>query len=205
MLHGQTIGWVLLVGILGAGGGWTEEPDWENRAVAALAAGDAPELRTLATEYRQLPPETRRALPLRIRPQSVEFSYRGEFPGDQEPWNFLEYLVAAESKGYEALLVASENELTRIQLLRPLFEPRADGTQCAWSARLVWIEDASPQSVGLGDLVFAVDRQQLTDFRNRLAVREAGLGSTVNLVADPGSLPGRRVPALVQLTVRLEP
>src|SRR5262249_9227269 len=78
------------------------DPDlkWEAGALKALADGDAPALKQLAAEYRKLTPDARNALPVRIRDNSVEFAFRGEFRGDQYSFEMLEYLVSGPGKDY---------------------------------------------------------------------------------------------------------
>jgi hypothetical protein len=188
--------------------GATQPPDpapkWEARAVAALAASDQKGLAALAAEYRQLTLEARRELPLRVRDDSVEFTFRGEYPADKTPWQMLEYLVCDAGRDYETLLVAPEAELRRVQALRPVFEKwGVDGRRRWWSARLVWAEDGVPRSVDLADLLILLDPKERDRFRDQLEVNSVGLGGSMNVEADPATLPRRRVPAVLLLTLRL--
>jgi hypothetical protein len=179
---------------------------WEARALAALEAGDRKALQSLAAEFRKLSPEDRRDLPLRVREESVEFAFRGEFPGNKSPWQMLEYLVSGPEKDYESLLVAPAAELKRVESLRPVFEKRAgEGRRKWWSARLVWTEGEAPQSADLTDLLVLLERTERDQFRDRLGIVDAGLGGTINVKADPASLPRRRLPALLLLTLRIAP
>src|SRR5262249_3208300 len=77
-------------------------PKFEVRALRALAEADREALRLLAAEFGKLPAAARRKLPLRVREDSVEFAFRGEFPGDQFRAHMLEYLVSGPAKDYES-------------------------------------------------------------------------------------------------------
>jgi hypothetical protein len=179
-------------------------PNWEGRAIAALAAGDQKSLRSLAEEYRKLPPRDRAKLPVRIRDDAVEFAFRGEFPGDQSPWGMLEYLASGPGKDYEALLVVSAAEGKRVQALRAFFEkqPRKGRGQ-SWSARLAWVEDGKPESTCLTDLLAPLKVDERERFLDQVGVNSAGLGGDLNVAADPARLPRKRAPALLLLTIRL--
>ena len=88
------------------------DPDlkWEAAAVKALADGDGKALRQLAADYRQLTPEARRDLSVRVRDDAVEFDFHGEFRGDQFGPEMLEYLASVPGKDYESLLVVGLRE-----------------------------------------------------------------------------------------------
>jgi hypothetical protein len=179
---------------------------WEARVLAALEAGDQKALRALAAEFWKLAPVVRRDLPLRVHAESVEFAFRGEFRGDQTPWGILEYLVSSPGKDYESLLVAPAAELKRVQALKPIFDKRAgEGRRKWWSARLVWTEGEKPNSVDLMDLLTLLEPKERDRFRDELSIVEAGLGGTINVNADSASLPRKRVPALLLLTIRVAP
>jgi hypothetical protein len=175
---------------------------WEARALKALAEGNRAALRALAAAFRDLPPGGRRELPVRIREESVEFSFHGEFRGDHFSAEMLEYLVSGPDKDYESLLVAPAAELERVQALRPLFVKLAEKkARRTWSARLVWTEDGLPQSVELADLLIRVLPEERERFLDRLGVNDAGLGGTINVKADAALLPRKRVPAKLLLTI----
>jgi hypothetical protein len=197
-----------LVALLAGASGRAEGPgpDWEGRAIAALAAGDAKALRSLAEEYRRLPPADRGKLPVRIREASVEFAFRGELPGDQSPWGMLEYLASGPGKDYESLLVVSEAERKRAQALQRFFDkqPRK-GRGKLWSARLVWALEGKPESASLTDLLAPLKPEERERFRDQIEVNSAGLGGSLNVEADPARLPRKRTPALLLLTIRLPP
>jgi hypothetical protein len=180
------------------------DPDWENRGIAALAAGDAKALKALAEEYRKLAPRDRAKLPVRIREDAVEFAFRGEFPGDQSPWNLLEYLASSPGKEYESLLIISDAEQRRIQALSPFFEKQPEKGRGKWlSAQLAWVEDGRPDSVSLSDLLIPLKATERERFLDQLVVASAGLGGDLNVEADSARLPRKRVPALLLVTVRL--
>jgi hypothetical protein len=179
---------------------------FEARVLKALADGDRAGLRSLAGEYRGLSPAARRALPLRVREDSVEFAFRGEFVGDQFSPEMLEYLVSGPGRDYEALLVARGAELGRVQALLPFFARRAgEGRRRWWSARLVWAERDAPQSVDLGDLLIRLGARERDRFLDGLGINSVGLGGDLNVNADVGLLPRRRVPARLLLTIRVVP
>jgi hypothetical protein len=179
---------------------------WEARALAALADGDRKALRSLADEFGRLSPEARRDLSLRVREDSVEFAFRGEFPADDSPWNLLEYLVSGPANAYESLLVASAAERKRVRALGPFFRKYAgEGRGKWWSARLVWTEGGTPQSADLADMLLPVKAADRERFRDGIAVNDAGLGGSMNVQADPASLPRKRVSALLLLTLRIAP
>jgi hypothetical protein len=185
-----------------------EQPDskWEGRGIAALVAGDPKALQALAEGYRLLPPGERGHLPVRIRADAVEFAFRGHFPGDQSPWGMLEYLASGSGKDYESLLVVSEAEQKRVQALRPFFQKYPEkGRGKLWSARLTWVEDGKPNSTDLADLLAPLSANERERFRDQIEVNSAGLGGSLNVVADPARLPRKRTPALLQLTIRLPP
>jgi hypothetical protein len=173
--------------------------------VAALEAGERKSLQSLADEFHKLPPEARRDLPVRIREESVEFAFRGEFPGDQSPWQMLEYLACGSGKDYESLLVVPEAERKRLAALRRTFGKRAGEGRREWSARLVWADGATPQSVDLTDLLIRVPPEERARFLDGLRITGAGLGGDINVQADPATLPHRRVAALLLLTIRIAP
>lgn len=198
----------LLTCVIFCGPARVAEPDQqlEDRALAALATGDRAALRSLAQEYRQLPPQARSKMSVRVRDDSVEFAFRGEFPADRSPWQMLEYLVSGPDKDYESLLVAPEAELKRVQGLRPVFDKRAgEGRRQGWSARLVWAEGGTPHSADLTDSLILIERGERDRFLDGLGIRDAGLGGSMNVNADPASLPRQRVPALLLLTIRIAP
>jgi hypothetical protein len=199
--------WVpVFVGLAALGGVRGAEPDgkWEDRAIAVLESGDAKALRALAAEFWQVKPEDRQKLPVRIREDSVEFSFRGEFPGDKEPWVMLEYLVSGAGKDYETLLVVADAELKRTEPLRKVFAKRpVKGRGKTWSARLVWTDGETPQSVDLTDLLQKLKPAERDYFLDHLAYNGTGIGNGANVVADSAGLPRRRVPALLQFTFRV--
>jgi hypothetical protein len=180
------------------------DQDWEGRAVAALAAGDQKALRSLAEEYRKLSPQDRARLPVRIHEDAVEFAFRGEFRGDQTPWQMLEYMASGPGKDYESLLVVPEAEQKRVQALRPFFQkhPEKDRGRL-WDARLTWVEDGKPESTSLADLLAPLKPEVRERFRDQIHVNSAGLGGDLNVEADAARLPRKRVPALLLLTIRL--
>jgi hypothetical protein len=199
------LGWSLA---FAGGASFAAEPaqKWEARALAALEAKDRKELQALAAEFMRLAPEVRRALPLKVYEDSVEFAFRGEFPADKTPWGMLEYLASSPEKDYESLLVVSAAELKRVQALKPVFEKRAGkGSGKWWSARLVWVEDKLPQALDLTDLLRPLKAAERERFLAELHILDAGLGGTLNVNADPAYLPKGRVPALLLLTIRIAP
>jgi hypothetical protein len=178
----------------------------EARARKALETGDVAALRILAADLGKLTPEARRTLPLRVREGAVEFAFRGEFVGDQFSPEMLEYLISGRGKDYEALLVAPAAELARVQSLRPFFDTRAGaGRRKWWSARLVWADGGTPHSADLADLLVGLGAKERERFLDQLGVNAAGLGGDKNVQSEPGSLPRKRVPALLLLTLRLSP
>jgi hypothetical protein len=180
------------------------DPKWEEQARKALADGDRQSLQQLAAEYRKLAPEVRGAIPVRIRDDSVEFAFRGEFRGDQFESQMLEYLVSAPGKDYESLLVVIGPEEERVQALRSVFDKRArKGRGETWTARLTWSDGEQPQSVELADLLIPLDAAERTEFLDQLAVNRAGLGGSKNVQSVLGVLPKKRVPARLYLTVRM--
>ncbi|HJZ94748.1 MAG TPA: hypothetical protein VKE40_28035 [Gemmataceae bacterium] len=177
---------------------------WEERAVAALAAEDRKALKFLAEDFQKLTPDARRDLPLRIREDSVEFAFRGEFPADKEPWKMLEYMVCDRGRDYETLLVAPDAELPRVEAMRPFFKKHSgEGRRHWWSARLVWAEAETPQSVELADLLAGLEPVERDRFRDELSPNGIGLGCGTNVKADIAALPRKRVPALLLLTLRV--
>jgi hypothetical protein len=182
------------------------DPSWEKRACKALEEGDRVRLRQLAAEFRKLSPETRSALPLRIREDSVEFVFRGVFPGDQFSAEMLEYLVCAPGKDYESLLVAPPAEQKRVQALQGFFATHVqEGRRKRWSARLVWTGEDGPRSVDLTDLLILVGPGERDQFLDHLGVNSAGLGGDINIKADPAPLPRKRFSARLYLTLRIAP
>jgi hypothetical protein len=182
------------------------DPKWEARALTALAAGDRKALAALADEFRKLPAGERLALPLRVRDDSVELAFRGEFPADKSPGGMLEYLASSRDKDYESLLVVPEAERKRLQALRPVFAKRAgEGRRKWWSARLVWAEGAEPRSADVADLLLLLKPKERDRFRDNITVLDAGLGGDMNVEADPAALPRKRVPAVLLLTLRIAP
>lgn len=177
---------------------------WEERAVNALAAEDRKALKALAAEFQELSAAERRELPLRIRPDAVEFSFRGTFPADRNPADMLEYLVCGPGRDYETLLVASDTELKRVRGLLPFFKKHSgEGRRHWWSARLVWSEGDTPQSVDLTDLLAGLPAAERDRFRDQLGVNEYGVGCGTNVKADAALLPRKRTPALLLLTLRV--
>jgi len=179
---------------------------FEARVLKALEDKDWTALRSLAAEFRKLSSEARRELPLRLREDSVEFAFRGSFPGDKVPGQILEYLVSGSDKDYESLLVVPAPELDRVQALRPFFEKRAgEGRRKWWSAQLIWTEGDAPQSIDLGDLLIHLSEKDRGQFLDQLGVNRFGLGGNTNVEADSGYLPRKRVPARLLLTIRIPP
>src|SRR5262249_7715175 len=174
-----------------------DEPasSFEARSLKTLEAKDRAALRTLAAEFRKLSPEARRQLPLRIRNDSVELAFRGEFAGDKFRPEMLEYLVSSSAKDYESLLVIPATELERVQALRPICEKHAgEGRRQWWSAQLIWIEDDKPQAIGLSDLLVHLESRDQVQFLDQIGITSAGLGGTTNVRAESGLLPSKRVP-----------
>jgi hypothetical protein len=177
---------------------------WEERAIAALAAEDRKALKALADDFQKLTPDARRELPLRVREDAVEFAFRGEFPADKTPWEMLEYLVCGRGRDYETLLVAPDAELTRVEALRPFFKKHSGaGRRHWWSARLVWAEEGTLQSVDLADLLAGLEPVERDRFRDELSPNGIGLGCGTNVKADAAALPRKRVAALLLLTLRV--
>ena len=114
----------LILVVLGVHTTLADDSKLEADARKALADGDTTALTRLADDYRQLTPDARRALSVRIREDSVEFAFRGEFPGDQYLPDSQEYLVGPPGKDYETLLVIGPDEATRLDGLRPVFAGR---------------------------------------------------------------------------------
>jgi hypothetical protein len=179
-------------------------PKFEARIRKALEAKDPAELRSLAAEYRKLSAQARRDMPLRVRDDSVEFNFRGEFAGDKFRPGMLEYLVSGSAKDYESLLVVSEGELERVQALRTFFEKReGKGRHKWWSAQLIWVESETPQAIDLEDLLLHLKPSDRVQFLDRIGITDAGLGGTTNVNADSGLLPRKQVPARLLLTIRM--
>jgi hypothetical protein len=198
------LGWFVV--LVGAARAAEPDPGWEARARKALEDADRPALRALAAEYRKLPPEARRELPLRVREDAVEFAFRGEFRGEATPWEMLEYLVSGPGKDDETLLVADNTELRRVAALAGVFARRAgEGRRKWWSARLAWAEDGDPRSVELADVLAPLKPEERNRFLDELGVNTAGLGGCMNVAADPAPLPRKRVPARLYLTIRIAP
>lgn len=178
-----------------------------NRAVAALLKNDSASLRKLAAETQQLPATTRRELPFRIDGDRVEVSIRGEVPFEQGGLGFAEYLVAGQEKGYEALLVASNDELKLVSALRPYFKFKdREGRRLAWQARLIWVEEGLPSSSDLNALLASVPADERSRFLENLEVDETGqlggeLTSGQNVAVDPALAPQQNVPAILVLTL----
>ena len=179
----------------------------EAEAQKALAAGDAEALRRLAAEYRQVAPEARRALPVRIREDAVEFVFRGEFHGDQYLPDGQEYLVATSGKAYETLVVVGPDEAGRLQGLRQVFADRSNkGRGKTWSARLVWADGDMPHAIEYSDLLVRMKPDDRAAYLDGIAIGTTpSLGSGTNVPVDPGVLPTKRVPARLYLTVQLVP
>jgi hypothetical protein len=72
-------------------------PKFEARIRKALEDKDRAELRSLAAEFRKLSAQARRGMPLRVRDDSVEFTFRGQFAGDKFRPAMLEYLVSGSA------------------------------------------------------------------------------------------------------------
>jgi hypothetical protein len=196
------LGWlVVAVGVARS----ADPPEkWVARAVSALADEDRKALKALAAEFQELSVAERRELPLRIRPDSVEFAFRGECPADRNPADMLEYLVCGPGRDYETLLVAPDAELKRVQGLRLFFQKHSgEGRRHWWSARLVWSEGDTPQSADLTDLLAGLPAAERDRFRDALSVNQYGVGCGTNVKADAALLPRKRTPALLQLTLRM--
>lgn len=179
---------------------------FEARVLKALEEQDRAAIRSLAAEFRKLSSETRRELPLRLREDSVELAFRGSFPGDKFQAQILEYLVSGSEKDYESLLVVPAPELERVQALRPFFDKRAgEGRRKWWSAQLVWTEGDAPQSIDLVDLLIHLGEKERGQFLDQLGVKRFGLGGIINVKADAGYLPRKRVPARLLLTIWIPP
>jgi hypothetical protein len=181
-------------------------PKIEARALETLEKGDRAALRSLAAEFGKLPAEARRDLPLRVREDSVEFAFRGEFRGDQFSAEMLEYLVSGPGKDYESLLVVPAAELERVQTLRRFFEKRAgEGRRMWWTAQLIWTEEAAPRAIDLRDLLIHLGKKERDQFLDQLHVNSAGLGGSMNVNSEAGVLPRTRVPGRLLLTIRIPP
>src|SRR5262249_1769640 len=160
----------------------------------------------LAAGFRKLPAKSRGELPLRVREDAVEFTFRGEFPGDKFPWVMLEYLISPGERDYECLLVASDAELKRADVLGPFFKKHAGvgrfvrrrggvGGHTGGGARVVWSEGGSPHSADLTGFLVGVAPKDATEFLDGLSASRNGVGGSINLAVDSASLPHRRVPA----------
>jgi hypothetical protein len=181
-------------------------PKFEARVIKALEDVDRPMLKALAAEFAKMPAEVRRDLPIRVREDSVEFAFRGTFPGNQFSAEMLEYLVSVPDKDYESLLVVPAAEQARVQALRPFFAKRAgDGRRKWWSAQLLWTEGDAPHSVTLSDLLVGLDAKERVRFLDQIGVNNAGVGGEMNVAADPVLLPRKRVAARLLLTIRIQP
>ena len=183
---------------------------WVERAVKALVSDDRNALPVLAKEFQALPAAVRRALPVTVRGDAVEFAFRGGVTVG-EHLGFVEYLIAGEDKGYEALLVAPEGELKRLGTLRPFFERHTGGDRRRrWNARLMWVEDGTPRSADLGDILGLLSAKERAEFLDGQEIDAAGYfggESTTgkNVRCDPAVLPQKPAAAVLQLTLRREP
>jgi uncharacterized protein (TIGR03067 family) len=185
--------------------------DWEGRAAAVLAARDEPGRNRLAAAFQELPPATRAALPVRIRPDAVEVTVRGDIPVEAGGPGFMEYLVAGPEKAYETLFVATPEDLRRLLTLRPFFDgQKAEGRRHSWSARVEWVGGGEARSIDLGDLVAAVpaaDREVFLDDQEVDGKGQIG-GETRhgrNVTADLTLLPAKSTPGVLRLTLRFPP
>jgi hypothetical protein len=123
----------------------------------------------------------------------------------------MEYLVAGADKAYEALLVATPEDLRRLKSLAPFFDgQRAEGRRHSWSARVEWVAAGEARSVELSDLVATVPEEVgSSSSTTRRWTRKARSGGEKrhgwNVTADLALLPAKTTPGVLRLTLRFPP
>jgi hypothetical protein len=176
----------------------------ETRVLRAISTGSLHRLQAAAEDVRDLKPAERAQLPFRIRPEAVEFRFRGEYPGGESVHEMLEYVISNRDKDYESLLVAGREELDRLKKLgQALAALKKAGKQASLEYRLVWVDKDQAHVEDLQSIVGLLQDAKRNEFLAQIGFNEYGLGGEMNVKADPALLPTRRTAAELLLTVRL--
>ena len=176
----------------------------EAGVLRAISTGSLNRLQAAAEDVRDLKPAQRTQLPLRIRPDRVEFRFRGEYPGGESVHEMLEYVISNRDKDYESLLVAGREELDRLKKLgQALAALKKAGKQASLEYRLVWVDKGQARVEDLQSIVGLLEEAKRNEFLAQLGFNEYGVGGQMNVKADPAVLPARHTAAELLLTVRL--
>lgn len=191
------------VGFCAAAEPAVEQAELEQAALDTLAAQKAEGFQSLADKIAGLEMAKRLALPLRVRTRSVEFRFRGEFPGPSLA--NLEYIISrAGEKDHETLLAVKPAELKRLHQLRDVMDKLArDGHRVRLEVRLVWSQDGKAFAEDLEDILALNAADMRSSFTRRLQIDNSGLGA-FNVNHDPAAIPAKPQAAEVHLTVRVE-
>src|SRR5262249_49611054 len=139
-------------------GGPPDEAAVEAAVLRALATGSFARLKAAGEDAHDLGPARRAKLPLRVRPDGVEFRFRGDYPGGS-PFQMLEYLASVPEKDYESMLVLTPAEMERLKKLgQALADLKKAGRRAELQYKLVWaegdrarVEDVRDMLAGLGE------------------------------------------------------
>ncbi len=184
--------------------------DWASRAVQALIAAEPGRLQSLAKEFQNLPIEARRELPLVIRENAVEFSFQGKVEGPASLAN-MEYLIAGQDRGYEAMMVAAKPELDRLAELRPFFSKYAGKNRGRrWDAQLSWIEEGRARVGALGDILGKLNDTDRDLFLSGQEIDQQGYfggeeTTGKNVPCDPAFVPQTANTVTLRLTLYFAP
>ncbi len=185
-----------------------QEPDGraaeiEALALRALATGAADNLEAVAKEVRALKPAALTGLPLRIRPDAVEFRFRGEFRADQFSAEMLEYLISDPGHDYESLLIASPEERARLKKVGQAVEAlKKAGARAEFDYKLAWTDDGRARVEDVQDILGLLNDTERKAYLNQLVFNDYGLGGSMNVKANTAVLPARRTAVELLLTVR---
>lgn len=181
-----------------------EEADIEAQVLKALSTGSLIRLQAAAEDARDLKPDQPSRLKLQVRPGSIEFRFRGEFPADKVSLEGVEYLASSAAKDYESLLVVGPEELARLKKVgEALAALKKAGKQAVLEYKLIWVEDKRARVEDLQKIMGLLEDAERKRFFEQLRFNEHGLGGSLNTKADPAVLPARRIAAELLLTVRL--
>jgi hypothetical protein len=177
----------------------------ESKALRALGTGQLNELQTVAKDIRALKPAEQTKLPLRIRPDGIEFRFRGEFPADPARLKILEYILSDHSKAYESLFVIDAAELARLKKVgEALAAVKKAGKRAVLEYKLVWVEKGQARVEDLQDILSLLTDARRKALLEQLGFKESGLGGSMNVKVDASLLPTARTAGELLLAVHIQ-
>lgn len=126
-------------------------PKLEARALKAVGDRDEAALEGIAADIARLKENERRGLRFRVRPEAIEFRFKGQSQGQ----TYIEFILSNKFRDYESLLVLDETELARLVKLANGINQRKE--KPSFEFRLLWSEKNIARSEDLFDVLGKID------------------------------------------------